>query len=518
MFPSDTDLETKFTFETASQPLPDEPPFQILLLGDWSGRENRVLSEIFQSKPLAIDRDNFDKVFSKLNVRLDLDLDVDGNNTLSLEFDGLDDFHPDKIFQQVSLFSDLRDIRSRLLNENTFNQAAGEVRSWFNEDQISESIVTQTTESEEPLVQDETTQASSGNLLDNILNQSSGGTSAKPSQTKHSSELSRFVNKIVKSHIVQTDENEQTRLLNFVDQTTSDLMRSILHHPKFQELESAWRGVYLLIRKVETDVDLKIFLLDITKKELLSDLKSVNNLADTDIYKWLIKETIETPGGEPWSVVCGNYSFGLNVDDVAALIRLAKLSETANAPFISHISPEMFGISSITSAQNYSDWNLSVDSTENKLWTTLRSLPESRFLGLVMPRFLARLPYGKDTDPAETFSFEEFKEVSEHDNYLWSNPSFICGLLLAQTYRKFGWDMSQSFQLSLSDLPTHVYQEDGETKTKPCAEILMTETIFQKLLDEGLMPLISFKNTDRVQLGGFQSISSPIRGLSGRWR
>ncbi len=518
MFPSDTDLETKFTFETASQPLPDEPPFQILLLGDWSGRENRVLSEIFQSKPLAIDRDSFDKVFSKLNVRLDLDVSLDGNKTLSLEFDELDDFHPDKIFQQVSLFSDLRDIRRRLLSENTFNEAAGEVRSWFNENQFSESSGSEISENEEPVVQNDTTPDNSGNLLDSILNQSSGGKSSKPSQTTHSSELSRFVNKIVKSHIVQTDENEQARLLNFVDETTSDLMRSILHHPKFQELESAWRGVYLLVRKIETDVDLKIFLLDLTKAELVSNLKSVNNLADTDLYKWLIKDTIETPGGEPWSVVCGNFTFNLNVDDVAALIRLGKLSEIAGAPFISHISPEMFGISSIASAHSYSDWNISEDSTENKLWKTLRSLPESKFLGLVMPRFLSRLPYGKDTDPTETFSFEEFKEISEHDNYLWSNPSFVCGLLLAQTYRKCGWDMSQGFQLSLSDLPTHIFQDDGETKTKPCAEILMTETIFQKLLDEGLMPLISFKNTDRVQLGRFQSISSPIRGLSGRWR
>lgn len=517
MFPSDTDLETKFTFETAAEPLPDEPPFQILLLGDWSGRENRVLSEIFLSKPLEIDRDSFDKVFSKLNVRLDLDLERDGNKSLSLEFDELDDFHPDNIFQQVSLFSDLRDIRRRLLNSNTFNEASGEVRSWLSENQFSDSAVSEASGIEEPSAQNENPPEIAGSLLDNILDQSSGRTSATSSQTTQSSELSRFVSKIVKSHIVQTDENEQARLVNLVDQTTSDLMRSILHHPKFQELEAAWRGLYILVRKVETDVDLKIYLLDLTKNELVSNLKSVKNLTDTDVYKWLIKDTLETPGGEPFSVVCGNYTFNLTVDDVAALIRLGKLSETANAPFISHISPELFGISSISAAQTFSDVKISEESTEYKLWTTLRSLPESKFLGLVMPRFLSRLPYGTSTDPTETFSFEEFKEISEHDNYLWSNPSFICALLLAQTYRKFGWDMSRSFQLSLSDLPTHIYQEDGETKTKPCAEILMTEPIFQKLLDTGLMPLISYKNTDRVQLGRFQSISSPISALSGRW-
>ncbi len=513
MFPSDTDLETKFTLETESQELPENLPFHILLLGDWSGREKQVLPEIFQSKPTIIDRDNFDNVFSKFNVRLDLDLELDGSKTLSLEFKELDDFHPDRIFQQIPQFSDLRDIRRRLLNENTFNEAAHEVRAWFEDFQTSEPSEEIQNENVEQQIAFE-----SGNLLDNILSQPLGSTSAKSSQTTHSPELNRFLNKIVKSHIIQTDENEQSRLVKTVDDATGDLMRSILHHPKFQQLESAWRGLYLLVRKADTDVDLKIYLLDVSKEELVSNLKTVNSLADSDIYRWLIKETIETPGGEPWAVVCGNFSFNVNLDDIAALIRLAKLAETANAPFISHILPEMFGFSSFASAGSSSDWKISSDSDENKLWQTLRSLPESKYLGLAMPRFLGRLPYGKDTDSTETFSFEEFKELTEHDNYLWTNPSFVCALLLAQSFRKSGWEMSQGFQLSLSGLPTHIYQEDGETKTKPCAEILMTEPICQKLLDEGIMPLISFKNTDRVQLGRFQSVSDPLRGLNSRWR
>ena len=134
-----------------------------------------------------------------------------------------------------------------------------------------------------------------------------------------------------------------------------------------------------------------------------------------------------------------------------------------------------------------------------------------------MPRYLARLPYGAKTDPTEAFDFEEFVEISEHRNYLWANPSFVCALLLGQTYRRYGWEMSKGFQLSISDLPTHIYSEDGETKTKPCAEILMTEPICQKLLDEGIIPLISFKNTDRVQLGRFQSVALPPTALGARW-
>lgn len=506
MFPSDSSLETQFTFESAAQPLSEEPPFHILFLGNWSGEEN---SDLAVSKPLVIDRDNFDEIMSKLNVRLDITIGDDEQNHLNLSFNDLEDFHPDSIFRQVSLFSDLRDLRRRLLSENTFNEAAREIRSWVGAKQIpqSESV-------KETVSQTEILDVDSENLLDDILNHSIGETTTK---TVHSTELNKFLNNIVKPFIIQTDENEQAQLLKILDDATSDLMRSILHHPKFQELESTWRGVYLLVRRIETDVDLKIFLLNMNKDDLTAKLKSKKSLIDTDIYKILVKDTIETPGGEPWTIVCGNYSFGVNVDDVAALIRISEISQIANAPFISYMLPEMLGISSFASAPNFSDLSISEDSNERKLWSMLRSMPEAGFLGFAIPRFLARLPYGRDTDPTETFSFEEFNEIYEYDNYLWANPSFICALLLAQTYRKFGWEMSQNFQLALSDLPTHIYQEAGEIKTKPCAEILMTETTFQKLADEGLMTLISFKNTDRIQLGGFQSISSIDKSLNGRW-
>lgn len=512
MISSNTDFDTEVTLETTSRHLPEDSPFRILMLGDWSGRSQSALADIIKSRPLVIDRDNFDEVLSKLNVRLDLDLEGDGKNNLPLHFKELEDFHPDRIFNQVPMFSNLRDLRRRLLTESSFNEAANEVRRLFDENK--ETLATEVSEKS---FESEIYPIESEGLLDNILSQPSGGASAKRSQTTHSDELSRFLSKIVRSHIVQTDENEQARLLNIVDEASSELMRSILHHPRFQNLESAWRGAYLLVRKIETDFDLKIYLLDVCKEELVDNLKSVSSLANSESYQWLVRDTIETPGGEPWSLVCGNFTFDVNVDDIAALIRIAKVAQAANAPFISHLSPEIFGISNLSEAKNYSNWEVEEESGVRKLWQAVRSLPESEYLGLAMPRYLARLPYGADTDTTESFSFEEFREISEHDNYLWSNPAFACALLLAQTYRKNGWEMSQGFQLNLTDLPTHIFKKGGETKTKPCAEILMTEAICQKVLDEGLMPLISYKNSDRVQLGRFQSVALPPKALAGRW-
>lgn len=514
MFPSDSNLEAEFTLETESQPIPDDPPFKILLLGDWSGRESRFLTEeIVLSGPRIIDRDNFDDVFRKLNVKLNLELSGNDRNFLKLHFTELDDFHPDRIFQQIPLFSDLRELRGRLLNPDSFDSAAREVRSWFAVEDNEEVV---DNESAEP--QTEVDVIETENLLDRILSQASGeSSSAKPVQVVQSTELNRFISTIVKDHIIPTDENEQTRLLAAVDEATSELMRVILHHPLFQALESAWRGVYMLVRQIETDVDLKIYLLDISKDELSANLKSVSNLSDSLLYQWLIRETIETPGGEPFAVISGNYTFGVNVEDVATLVRLAKLSNTANAPFISYIRPEMLGIDSLAETPDQTNWKLSDDSNERKLWLTLRALPEAKFLGLAIPRFLVRLPYGESTMPTETFSFEEFTGIAEHENYLWANPSFACTVLLAKSYRAYGWEMRNGLFLNLSDLPTHLYEEDGETKVKPCAEILFTESACEKLLEEGLMPLISFRNSDRIQLARFQSIASPLKSLSGRW-
>jgi type VI secretion system protein ImpC len=512
MIPFNTDFDTEVKFATDADSLPEDPPFHMLFLGDWSGRESRSDVGSPKRRPIFIDRDNFDETLDRLNVGLELDLNDQGKDFLTLRFKELDDFHPDRIFQQIPLFSELRDIRKKLLNNDTFEQAAREVRSWFND-----SFEVQ---SEEIIPEDqsgEVSQISTDSLLDQILDQGEGSASSPRRQTTQSTELSSLISKLVKPHLIKTDEQEQAKLLDAVDETTSELMRSILHHPQFQALEAAWRGLYLVVRRAETGVDLKIFILDISKDELSDNLKSVNDLTESMIYDVFIKDTLETPGGEPWAVFCGNYNFGVNVDDIATLMRLSQLANNANAPFISHIKPDMFGISSFAETPDYREWKISDEADETKLWNTLRSMPEAKYLGLATPRFLARLPYGAKSDPTETFSFEELIDDLEHKHFLWSNPNFFCALLLAQSYRVHGWEMGSGLFQDIDGLPIYMYEDDGETKTKPCAEVVFTETGCNKILEEGLMPLLSFRNTDKVHLARFQSIASPMSALKSRW-
>lgn len=207
---------------------------------------------------------------------------------------------------------------------------------------------------------------------------------------------------------------------------------------------------------------------------MADNLKSTDDLTESKIYQIFASKS------EPWALICGNYTFSLNIDDIATLIRLAKIGNNTDTPFISHIKPEMFGFDSFGKVDNSNNWKISEDSMENKLWMTLHTVPEATHLGLALPRFLARLPYGEKIEPTEAFYFEEFRDDVPHEQYLWSNPVFICATLLTKTFTKYGWEMSGNFLQDITNLPIHQYKDNDETKTKSCAEITFTEDICEK--------------------------------------
>lgn len=491
---SSDDLETAVTLESSRTGIVEEPPFRILVLGDWNG--SGAKRELDDRKPIEIDRDEFDDVFAKLGVALELDF-PDGT-IIPLEFGELDDLHPDAIFRKVPMFSELRDLRKRLKDENTFYSAAREVRDRFN---IQRETEVASVAAEEPPAED---------LLGAILSKPSGGAPApKP---RISSDLGNLIRDLVRPHLVSVDENEQAGMLRAVDEATSGLMRTILHHRKFQELEAAWRGLYFLVRRTETSVDLKIYILDVSKDELADNLKSASNLDETVLYRHLIKDAYDA---DPWAVIVGNYPFMPDVDDVATLMRISKIASTGNAPFVSHMRPDVLGVHSLFEKSNVRDWDLSTDSTAGKLWAALCEQTDSVYLGMTIPRFLARLPYGSDTEPLENFSFEEFEGAPIHDQYVWSNTAFIAAQLLAESYSSYGWEMARALKQDVEGLPMHIYKEGTETIFKPCGEVLLTEDACNKLIDHGLMPLVSYKNTDRVKLAQFQSIAATK--LKGMW-
>jgi type VI secretion system protein ImpC len=238
----------------------------------------------------------------------------------------------------------------------------------------------------------------------------------------------------------------------------------------------------------------------------------------TGIYKSLVEKATETLGGEPWAALVGNYTFDLTAEDIVLLYNLANIARRARAPFIAAASPHFLGCESLAETPDPDDWQPLDVSDINQAWVGFRRRPEATYVGLALPRFLIRLPYGAETEPIEQFEFEELTERPRHESYLWANPAFACAYLLAHAFSLENWEMRPGTVQEIEGLPLHIYEEEGESRIKPCAEALLTMRAAEEILEQGLMPLISFRSEDRIRLGRFQSIALPPTQLAGRWR
>ena len=271
------------------------------------------------------------------------------------------------------------------------------------------------------------------------------------------------------------------------------------------------------MRRVETSERLKLYLLDVSKAEMAADLAAAEDLRSTGVYKLLVEQTVGTPGAEPWALLAANYTFEPTRQDVELLERLAKIAHAAGAPFLAAASPRVLGCESAAELPHPREWKPPADPEEAQAWGGLRKLPETSYVGLALPRFLLRLPYGKETDAAELFDFEEMPLPPVHEDYLWGNPAFACASLLAQAFSEEGWHMHPGTIREIHGLALHTYQENEESCVTSCAEVLLTEDAAEKILDQGLMPLASLKGRDAVRLIRFQSIADPPQALAGRW-
>ena len=492
-----------------------ETPFRIAILGDFSGRANRGLSEsgvaLASRRPRQIDRDSFDSVLAKIAPRLELALGGEDGFRISLQFSDLEDFHPDRLFERVQIFQKLRETRQKLSDSATFAETASElglVRQPPSSGKAPQTVARQVSSADIQTVV-------SGNLLDKMIEATE--TKAEEHAAKRMDEWTTLVNRIVAPHTVAKADPRQAELIGLLDKATGAQMAALLHAPDFQGLEAAWRAVFFLVRRIETDSQLKLFLFDISKQELAADLRAGADLSSTGIYQLLVQQTVGTPGAEPWSVIAGDFTFGPTQQDVELLARIAKVAASAGAPFVAGASPRFLGCDSAVDLPEVRPRKAGMSTETAASWQSLRSSPEAGYVGLTLPRFLLRLPYGRDTEPVELFQFEEILDPSAHENYLWGNAAFACVLLLAESFAEQGWELRPGTLSEISGLPVYIYAVEGEPRTLPCAEVLLTETAAEKMLEEGLMPLASLKDQPAVRLLRFQSIADPVSALAGRW-
>jgi type VI secretion system protein ImpC len=499
----DTNASTKSNTPKASP----NSPFCIAILGDFSGRENRAQHEpetLSSRRLIEIDRDNFEQVMARFNISLNLDF-AEGDG-IQLAIKELDDFHPDELYEKLETFSKLRSLRRRLKNNNSFDEAAAEIQGW---NPISEPPAVQEVSSPGESEIAEAIQADAGNFLDSILESQQPSSGASSS----SSQIDRLIKSVVAPYVVPAADPRQDEMISSVDQATQSHMRDILHHADFQALESAWQSLYFLIKRLETDSSLKIKILDVSKQELQADL-AVDDLTSSALYK-LFCDRAE--GDTPCSVLLGNYSFSDSIDDVLSLASIGSMAQQAGAPFIAAANETLAGCESFAITPDYEDWSHSVSEGVASAWQMLRQSPIAAYIGLALPRFMLRLPYGRKTRPIDSFAFEEMPDEPCHASYLWGNAAFIKVELLARNFKKCGWQMQPGEVYQTEGLPVHYYTEDGETVSKPVAEILLTEKGGELLSQQGLMPLWSVKNSDAIRSSDFRSVAENGQTIIGRW-
>jgi type VI secretion system protein ImpC len=502
--------------DSAVRGVPDpERPFRIALLGDFSGRANGGLcepgSKLASRREILVDRDNFDEVLAEVSPELRLPVGRGGAMEV-LRLSELDDFLPDRLYEHVEMFARLRDLRLRLSDPSTFAAAAAELGLAAHFSEKENTIF-----AAPPIAPPPSPESLAGeNLLDQMIAQTEG-LSAEPPSRRAPDEIQEFVRRVTEPHLIAAPDARQMEVLALVDRAIGAQMRALLHVPDFQALEAAWRAAFFLIRRVETSPQLKIHLIDVSRDELAADLEGNGDLGESGLYRLLVEKTVGTPGAEPWTLLVGNCTFGPGRADAEQLRKLAKIASAAGASFLAAADPRLVGCPSFGASPSPRDWRIQALPEDAQEWDALRALPQAPHVGLVLPRFLLRLPYGKSTHEVESFAFEEMGAEPAHEDYLWGNPAFAAALLLAQAYSEEGWDMRPGAVAAIDGLPLHVHERDGERELKPCAEALLTEDATEQILDCGLMPLVSLKERDVVRIVRFQSIARPARPRAGPW-
>jgi type VI secretion system protein ImpC len=233
--------------------------FRIALLGDFSARANSGKLEIGPAlaarKPLKIDCDNLDAVLKRFAVKLRLPLGPDGA-TVELAVNSMDDLHPDQLYNNLPIFSEMAGLRQRLKTPSTFAKAAKEVQAWAGV---------------KPVRRARFRPRGASIPANGKLSDFARLVGAPTAVAKTTTPIAELLKQAVGPYVVPAKDPRQDALVQTVDSALAATMRSVLHHPDFQCVEALWRSADLLVRRLETDEHLQIVLYDITAEEIASD-------------------------------------------------------------------------------------------------------------------------------------------------------------------------------------------------------------------------------------------------------
>ena len=347
-------------------------------------------------------------------------------------------------------------------------------------------------------------------LLDQIVEKTKLGKDPAGKQ-RGKDMLREFVNQVVQGSMTISPDTEamiNARIAQ-LDKLVSLQLNEILHHPDFQKLEGSWRGLKYLLDKSETSDKLKIRVLNVSKKDLLRDLRRAPEFDQSALFKKVYEDEYGTWGGAPFAALVGDYEFGKHPDDLELLEKVSNVAAAAHAPFLTAAAADLLSMESFTELGNPRDLSKVFDTTEYAKWKSFRQSEDSRYVGLCVPHILMRLPYGKATSPVEGFDYEEGVDGTDHSKYLWGNAAYALGTRLTEAFAKHAWCAAirgvEGGGL-VEGLPAHTFATDeGDVALKCPTEIAITDRREKELADQGFIPLVHCKGADYAAFFSVQS-------------
>jgi type VI secretion system protein ImpC len=351
-------------------------------------------------------------------------------------------------------------------------------------------------------------------LLDQIVEQ--GRMARDPAAAERGKNLVKeFVAQVLQGEMVVSRDAEamiNARIAQ-IDHLVSLQVNEVMHHASFQKLEASWRGLRYLLEQSETSEQLKIKVLNVSKRELLRDLQRAVEFDQSAMFKKIYEEEFGIFGGHPFAAMIGDYQFGKGPEDIELLERISMTAAAAHAPFISGTAPEMFNLDSFTQLDQPRDLGKVFDTTEYARWKGFRASEDSRYIALTCPRILLRVPYGKGGATVDAFNFEEGVDGTDHGKYLWGNAAWALGARLTNAFALYGWCAAirgvEGGGL-VEALPVHnFYTDEGDVAMKCPTEVPITDRREKELADLGFAPLVHSKGTDYAAFFSVQSCQKP---------
>lgn len=491
-----------------------ELPLIVAILSDLSGSPKEALPPLKERKFIEIDRDNFDEVMVGCAVRLALSLDnvieEDKEKTSpELFFKGIEDFSPMNLVLNIPVTKNLYTARSHLrdlLSKMDGNDPLHDLLdSTLTDDAIKKELGGAFKDAED-LSKVEATE-----FIEKLLTE--GKMALDESQRAYSITLiGQFALDILANEEEKASKYASDRITNRISVIDNLLTRQInlvLHDPDFQRLEATWRGLNYLVMNTETSKQLKLRVLNVSKSDLLKDLQKAVEFDQSALFKKVYEEEFGTYGGDPFSVILGDYEFGRHPADIELLEKISGVAAAAHAPFISAAYAKLFDMENYFDLSQPRDLSKIFESAELIKWRSFRESDDSRYVTLTLPKVLLRLPYGPETDVVEGFDFLEEVDGTDASRYLWGNPAYILGQRVTNAFALHGWLAAirgvEGGGL-VEGLPAHTFKTESGDITLTCpTQVSISDRREKELNDLGFMAILHCKGSDKAAFFGGQT-------------